>query len=172
MIAKLVAALLASTPAQSCGSTLYGYRAADVYPSTGRVIGHGDSMAGGKTIWFQRSPRLDTGVAHRTLALGSWVIVENPKTGDREVLRVIDRGPWGKLAPDGKWFVDTTRKAPGTYRGCLDLTYPAGVLLHHSGRQRVRYWPVPQRSALASELDAVHGKCPPRPGWRRKDCPR
>lgn len=166
-LAEIIAMTIAATSPQSCHSTMYGHRADDVYPSNGKVIGYGDTTDGVKTIWFQRSPRLDVGVAHRTLPLGSWVILENPFTKDRDVFRVIDRGPYSKRI-NGKPATDVANKHPEPYSSCVDITYLAGVKLHHSGSQRIRMWPVPLDSPLAYMLNRYHGCNPPNPPrwWR------
>ncbi len=167
-LAEIVAMTIAALGApQSCHSTMYGHLATDVYPSNGRIIGYSDSTDGIKTIWFQRSPRLDVGVAHRTLPVGSWIIVENPFTGDRDVFRVIDRGPYAKRV-GGKMITDVKGSHSEPYASCLDITYLAGVKLRHSGSQRIRMWPVPKDSVLAYMLNRYYGCNPPNPPpwWR------
>jgi hypothetical protein len=112
-------------------------------------------------MFSQRHPREVYGVAHRTLPLGSWVWVRNPLTEMVSVLRVIDRGPYWAVGPTGGFIKGgKNREAPGTFTGCLDITYPAGVDLMHRGRQRIQFWPIPQSSPLGKQLTATYGACP------------
>lgn len=120
-----------------------------------------DRWAGGKALYLGRKVnKHDVGVAHRSLPLGSGVIVCNPRKANRCVYAtVIDRGPYGALAtedeltkaghacrlrPMGKcWYVKKKRSWPGRWRGCLDLTPKAARLIGHNGFQKVNYWSVP-----------------------------
>lgn len=173
LLQTAVALLMLQNSPSSCGSTMYGYRASDINPVSMRPIGWNDNLYGGLTIWSQQHPRYTDGVAHRTLPLGSWIIVKNPLTGDWRPLRVIDRGPYG-ATKDGKWFskVGAQASRAGRFSGCLDITYPAGFTINHRGRQRVEFWVVPRNSLAESELTAQYGACPdPKktaPLWWRK----
>jgi len=116
----------------------------------GTVFGYpGDRLAGGRALWLRRRVRPgDVGIAHRSLELGSSVLVLNERTRRAIVVRVIDRGPYGATV-DGQWINYApryrtqhrlTRKAGRgriRYRGCVDLTPRAAKLLGHNGRERV-----------------------------------
>lgn len=116
---------LSSEP-ESCMATKFGYP--------------GDKHAGGNALYLKRPVNSrDVGIAHRTLPLGSWVLVSH---GDRAILaQVIDRGPYGAMHR-GKWRVKKRRSQPGRWRGCADLTSRAAELLEHDGWGRVKIWRV------------------------------
>lgn len=62
--------------------------------------------------------------AHRTLPCGTWVSIENKKTGDTAWCQVRDRGPYGAITPAGKWVVkrpNDPETADAKYRGVIDL---------------------------------------------------
>jgi hypothetical protein len=79
------------------------------------------------------------GVAHRTLPLGSTVLVQNLETGKATIARVIDRGPYGAIH-EGEWALKLNKEAPGKWRACLDLTPRAARAIDHNGFARVRFW--------------------------------
>lgn len=173
-LAEIIAMTIAATSPQSCTTTLYGHLATDTYPSNGRPIGFADSLAKEPTIWFQRSARLDEGLAHRTLPLGTWVVMENPFTHEQGVFRVTDRGPYSKVDPaTHKPFTDVRNARPEVpYSGCFDISYLAGVVLKHSGRQRIRYWVLGGSEVLTRALNRRYGCNPENPPkwWRWRRC--
>lgn len=135
-------------PPTECVSTIFGTK--------------GDKWAGGGALYLGRpvDPQRDIGIAHRTLPVGSLVVLQNPLKPDKWVVAtVVDRGPYGALlAPDeepaesqtcrtrrdGKvWCVKKKRERPGKWRGCVDTTPKAAKLLEHNGFQRIRLWPIP-----------------------------
>lgn len=112
-------------------------------------FGHLGDGHGGRTptvLTKQPVTDKDVGIAHRTWPMGSVVLVENLRTGRAVFARVIDRGPYGKLSPDGRWFnARKKRKKKGKFRGCADLTPALAVLLLHNRKEQVRItlfkWP-------------------------------
>jgi len=75
---------------------------------------HGDETASGEIFnqWAMVA-------AHRTLPLGSVVRVTNLENGRQVVLRVIDRGPYGKNHRKGT-IIDVSRGAAGKLRFVRD----------------------------------------------------
>ena len=63
----------------------------------------GDGLAGGNARLLRRpiDPETDMGIAHRSLPLGSLVIVEIPAKQTWAFAVVIDRGPYGRVRPKG-----------------------------------------------------------------------
>lgn len=122
----------------------------------------GDKWAQGKVIYTGRSVNLeDIGIAHRTLPIGSLVVLQNPlKPSKWVVAQVMDRGPYGALLGPGAipqdgqtcrlrkdkrtWCVKKKRTDPGVWRGCMDLMPNTAKLLEHNTFQKVRYWRVPK----------------------------
>lgn len=100
----------------------------------------GDEWAGGNALLLKRpvGPS-DMGVAHRTLPLGSMVLVQNIETGKIARGRVIDRGPYGAIH-EGEWAIKLNKDAPGVWRACLDLTPRMARAIGHDGMARVRFW--------------------------------
>lgn len=142
--------------ARSCISTIFGMR--------------GDKWAGGNALYLGRpvKPSVDVGIAHRTLPVGSLVVLNNPKKDTWVVAQVIDRGPYGALLGDNEapspgqyckerkdgsiWCVKKKKSQAGKWRGCVDTTPKAAELLKHNGYQRIRYWAIPD-TAPASIWD-------------------
>ena len=136
----LVAALMA--PPERCSSTQFGY--------------DGDVYAGGRAKHLGRpvDPQHDIGIAHRTLPLGSLVLLHVPDKETWVVAVVIDRGPYGRIAKDGSWYNGASDwKRCGRnekcypkgsrWNGCADLTPRAGRLLKHDGWERIELYPAP-----------------------------
>lgn len=111
---------------QTCVSTQFGHK--------------GDPWIGGKAHCTKRyiDEHRDVGLAHRWLPCGTRVRIRHLKTGKAITATVMDRGPYGALDEDGNWFVKTDRGAPGTYRGCADLTPLVTKALGHRGFDRVQ----------------------------------
>lgn len=88
--------------------------------------------------------------AHRTLPCGSWILVENLETDDWAWCKVMDRGPYGKLDGNGKWFNSALeRKAAkkedrkprkGRYRGILDMGPSVSSAVGSDGMLEVKIW--------------------------------
>jgi len=163
MLEIMIAAWISSHSPASCTSTMYGYKRGDTFPSNGQKITWSDPTAGGNTIWHQRHPSKVLSVAHRSLPLGTWVVIKNPRTGDTVTARVTDRGPYAyRLRNSGKIITAIKRPArDGYYTACLDISYPLGKKLKHSGRQMLQYYVISRGTELAAELDMEHGDCPP-----------
>lgn len=105
-------------------------------------FGHIGDGYGGRTptIYYDRPVSAeDLGIAHRDFPIGSTVRVTNIRTGISQEVLVIDRGPYGKLDSNGKWFNgQKERNREGTYRGCADLTPRLARILRHNGKDTVR----------------------------------
>ena len=114
----------------------------------------GDAMAGGKSPYLKRRVRAtDVGVAHRTLPFGTKIEITLERTGKTTTAVVIDRGPFGRLDENGKWYSGAAfyRKHKGGkipadgWVGCLDSTPPVIDALDHNGKERVKFrvieWP-------------------------------
>jgi hypothetical protein len=123
MIAVLLSFLLSQS--QSCQSTIFAYP--------------GDKHDGGPSRYLKRKVRPDDmGIAHRTLPLGTPVIVCQNDSCAFGV--VLDRGPYGMADEDG-WFnakLEPERARGGRYRGCADLTPALAEAINHDGFARVR----------------------------------
>lgn len=126
--------VLSTAPDAKCSSTIFGYK--------------GDKWSGGNALYLARPVNSsDIGIAHRRYPLGSRVLVYLPRTNRHVVATVIDRGPYGAIAPDGTWFVKAgkNRYKPGRFRGCADLTPKLARLLQHKGRERIHIWRLHKR---------------------------
>ena len=105
-------------------------------------FGHPGDGYGGRTptIYYGRPVSAeDMGIAHRTLPIGSTVLVLNVRTGKSAKALVIDRGPYGKLDEKGRWFNGIRhKKRKGNYRGCADLTPRLAKTIDHNGKETVQ----------------------------------
>ncbi len=111
-----------------CSSTIFGQP--------------GDKWAGGDALHLGRPVgKNDEGIAHRTLPIGSRVMVRNLRTQQTTITTVIDRGPYGAIH-DGKWLVKKRPHHPGKWRGCADLTPATASTIGHNGRERVSLKPL------------------------------
>jgi len=101
---------------------------------------NGDIMANGKE--FDPSAM---SIAHRSIPLGTMVLIEHAHTGNRVWAEVTDRGPYGAIH-DGRWVLKLNRSDPGRWRGVADLSYGvAKALTNAEGRPpnsdiKIRYW--------------------------------
>ena len=101
---------------------------------------HGDVRADG-----QEFNPLEVGCAHRTIPLGTEIVVE-AQDGAVLVCEVNDRGPYWAIDDRGRGFVKTDLEAPGEYRGPLDLSLGAARELFGvegrppNGIVNIRYW--------------------------------
>ena len=136
----LLISLMSPAP-EVCSSSEFGYE--------------GDYLAGGRARHLGRpvDPTHDIGIAHRTLPLGSVVLLNVPKMGTWVFAVVIDRGPYGRIDETGSWYngAEEWRECgrrsscypEGTrWRGCADLTPKTARLLSHDGWERIRIFPV------------------------------
>jgi rare lipoprotein A len=60
----------------------------------GRASWYGEAHHGKQTASGERYDMHAMTVAHRTLPLGTWLLVENPRNGKAVRVRVNDRGPY------------------------------------------------------------------------------
>ena len=145
-----ILAVLLGSP-EKCSSTEFGYQ--------------GDYLAGGKALHLGRpvDPQHDVGIAHRTLPLGSMVVLHIPSRDTWTTAVVIDRGPYGRLDSDGSWYNGASdwkrcgRKRgcypPDTaWRGCADLTPKTAELLEHDGWEQIHIYPVKGSYVSRGEL--------------------
>lgn len=106
-----------------CNATIFGYK--------------GDEHAGGSALFLKRPVNnKDVGIAHRTLPLGSKVVVQNLRTKSISIATVVDRGPYGAVYED-TWVLKLKKADPGQWRGCVDLTPALARGIHHSGYEKV-----------------------------------
>ena len=97
----------------------------------------GDKYAGGASRWLKREVHhTDSGIAHRSYPLGSWVEIRNLRTGRMVETQVIDRGPYGAMHK-GRWIIKKRPSDPGRWRGCADLTPPVAKKIGHNGFERI-----------------------------------
>jgi hypothetical protein len=119
--------LLLGMRSETCLSTEFGFP--------------GDKY-GGRTdtvLWKRPVRPGDMGIAHRRWPMGSWVVVENLRTGLSVIAQVADRGPYGKLDPKGAWFNGARdRDRVGEWRGCADLMPDVVDAIDHNGKDRVK----------------------------------
>jgi rare lipoprotein A len=74
---------------------------------TGLATWYGAALAGHKTASGERFDPRGMTAAHRTLPLGTWVVVRRPDTGQTVRVRINDRGPFG----DDRRVIDLSRAA-------------------------------------------------------------
>ncbi len=74
---------------------------------SGRASWYGKALAGHKTASGERFNPSAMTAAHKTLPLGTWVVVKRTGTNKVVRVRINDRGPFG--APD--WIIDLSRAA-------------------------------------------------------------
>lgn len=75
---------------------------------TGRAVWYGGSLHGGATASGERFDKNAMTAAHRDLPLGSVVRVINERNGKSVVVRINDRGPYGK---DRRRIIDLSEAA-------------------------------------------------------------
>lgn len=126
------------TPIEQCNSTIFGYK--------------GDEYAGGNALYLRRpvDPEHDIGIAHRTLPLGSMVLLHVPKNNTWTAAVVIDRGPYGRTDAEGNWYNGAIEWKKGRrfrkgsrWNGCVDLTPKAAKLLKHDGWEKIVVYRIP-----------------------------
>lgn len=110
-----------------CWSTIFGY------PGDG----HGGRTP---TVLYKRPvSATDLGIAHRAWPMGARIRITNLRTKLSAEGVVLDRGPYGKVDKDGRWFNSRRHRSRiGRYRGCADLTPALAKLIGHDGKDRVR----------------------------------
>ncbi len=73
----------------------------------GLATWYGAALAGHKTASGERFDPGAMTAAHRTLPIGTWVVVRIRSTGREARVRINDRGPWG----DARRVIDVSRAA-------------------------------------------------------------
>ena len=88
---------------------------------TGIASYYGAELGGNRTASGERFNPNDFTAAHRTLSFGSRIAVTNLSNGQEVIVRVNDRGPWGKAR-------------------IVDISYAAAkqIGMHRSGTAKVR----------------------------------
>lgn len=88
---------------------------------SGMASYYGAEFAGSRTASGERFDPSDLTAAHRTLAFHSRVVVTNLANGKEVVVRINDRGPWGKSR-------------------IIDISHAAAreIGMHRSGTARVK----------------------------------
>ena len=109
-----------------------------------RYGGPKDGRWGGQAMACAPDYRIAEGmhvVANRTLPCGTIVAFQSVRTGRQTIGVVMDRGPFGAIGPDGKWFpkVGKRKHEPGVHRGEFDLAYSLYDELGLKGIAPVRY---------------------------------
>ncbi|KKN20756.1 hypothetical protein LCGC14_0932220 [marine sediment metagenome] len=127
-----------------------------------RFASKNDKLKGGASPYLKKirpeDPYVrptDVGVAHRTLPFGTIVEITLPRTGKTTTATVIDRGPFGRVDKNGKWYSGASfyrkhksKEIPGAgWVGCLDMTPPVVDALDHNHKEYVTFevieWPNP-----------------------------
>ena len=75
----------------------------------------------------------EIGCAHRSIPLGTEIVVEAKDTGRMITCEINDRGPYGMIGPDGSWCNGGVEDCEGEYRGILDLSLAAARKLWNTG---------------------------------------
>jgi len=99
-------------------------RAAD---GTSGLSGLAAIYPGGRTASGERSPPNGLTAAHRSLPFGTMVRVTNPRNGNTVVVRINDRGPFGR----GR-IIDLT-PAAGKQLGFSSGVIPVGLVIIEPG---------------------------------------
>lgn len=104
---------------------------------------HGNTTANGETF----RPRDAATCAHRELPFDTWVLLEDPDTGQTTWCRVNDRGPYVVEEPDGDRRATTPQDPPTgreSWSGIVDLSIRSakrlGVAEEGLFKIRLRYW--------------------------------
>lgn len=122
---------------------------------------HGDYTADGDLF----RPYREATCAHRTLPLGTVIMVQDPDTGRTIWCPVTDRGPYIVVGPDGKRRAVDAQYVPGPderWEGVVDMSAEAAKQLgtYDKGlfRARLMYWTPPDdrgtRIAHSTRWDA------------------
>lgn len=120
-------------------------RSPDIVGRASRYGGPSDGRWGGAALACAPDYHVERGYhvcAHRTLPCGTVLAVQAVSTRKTTWCRVMDRGPFGALDPDGVWFpkVGKHRELPGVYRGEIDMAFSAYNELGLKGIGAVRIW--------------------------------
>jgi hypothetical protein len=129
-----------------------------------RFGGVNDKHRGGPSPYLGRRVEYgDSGIAHRTRPLGSWVVICNMdhRWPLCSAAQTIDRGPYGAMYPAGPKPRDGCKKRDsgrwwcvkkpfygrdgGRYRGCADVAPKTQRAIDHDGWARVRLYSVPRK---------------------------
>jgi hypothetical protein len=103
-----------------------------------------------------------------SIPCGTWVHIENVRTGDTAWCKVMDRGPYGKIDTEGhdkgEWFnASVDRKLAeeegreprkGKYRAVIDMSRSVSKKLRSKGilKVRIRWW---RNNPLRQSLDNI-----------------
>lgn len=127
-ILVIAVSLLFGGAGSSCNAGVFGYE--------------GDPLSGGKNMCTGvKMGRDEMGIAHRSLACGTRVVLYNPRTHRSTLAVVVDRGPYGAM--DGEtWVIKRRPSDPGTWRGCLDISWSVAKALGFEGFGKLFYVPL------------------------------
>ena len=131
--APLAAALAAALVVAGCGAAAAGPTARTGAISRGKASWYGGRFHGRKTASGERFDQRALTAAHRTLPFGTRVRVTNLRHGKQVVVRINDRGPWGK----GK-IIDLSRAAARKLGMLRAGVVPVEVEVLRLGRKRHR----------------------------------
>lgn len=106
----LLAVLVSCAPESQVAGRPNGGREPGQRVQTGLASYYGPGFHGEETASGEVFDQADMVAAHRTLALGTLVRVTNLENGRRVVLRVIDRGPYGRNYRKGT-IIDVSKGA-------------------------------------------------------------
>lgn len=89
---------------------------------------------------------------------GVWVQVENVANGNTAWCKVMDRGPYGKLDKNGKWFnaaINPEKCPECKFKGVIDMGQSVADRLGSNGAVtvKVKWW---KNNPLAPLLDEVY----------------
>ena len=108
------------------------------YIQHGEASWYGKQFQGRKTADGDRFSQHDMTAAHRTLPLGTKVMVENQETGEQVEVKINDRGPY---AQPGRRIIDLSRAAADSI----------GMIQQGTQRVRVIVTETPKQPAPAEE---------------------
>jgi hypothetical protein len=112
----------------TCNAGVFGYE--------------GDTMSGGPNACTGvKMARDEMGIAHRTLACGTRVVLYNPRTNRSTTAVVVDHGPYGAM-DSGRWVLKRRLGDPGVWRGCLDISRAVARKLGFEGFGKLFYAPL------------------------------
>ena len=143
MIVALVGLLMLSTTAVLAKASRTQVGSATTFHPIEKGLNNGILACTGKK-WRDESLHF---CAHRTIKCGTWITVENVRTGMHTICKIMDRGPYGKRDVNGKWFnAATDRKRAkkegrppkkGKYISILDMSQAVSDILGSKGRIKV-----------------------------------
>ena len=102
------------------------------YVQHGEATWYGKQFHGRKTADGDRFSQDDMTAAHRTLPLGTKVMVENPENGEQVEVKINDRGPY---AQPGRRIIDLSHAAADSIGIVQDGKKPVRVVVTEKAHQ-------------------------------------